>query len=199
MVLLELGSRAAGHAGAPVVMEGIGDTGATRTLMDIATARQVGLPIQVARGSEFGTYFGPGSKEKPYAGRILGPVVLRFGRDVTLELKEIKLIHHAEPLLLIGADVLCGGRDGWTYRAMGVGAAGRGMIIFANGKRMVSLPLVNAPILGRPRFVSAAATVTAPPLAPAPTCSTVPESAAVDADRVAFLRALAGMRRGQRL
>ena len=61
MVLLELGSRAAGHAGAPVVMEGIGDTGATRTLMDIATARQVGLPIQVARGSEFGTYFGPGS------------------------------------------------------------------------------------------------------------------------------------------
>lgn len=59
--------------------------------------------------------------------------------------------------------------------------------------------LDGAPILGRPRFVSAAATVTAPPLAPAPTCSTVPESAAVDADRVAFLRALAGMRRGQRL
>ena len=37
---------------------------------------------------------------------------------------------------------------------MGVGAGGKGMIIFANGKHMVSLPLVNAPVLGRPRFVS---------------------------------------------
>ena len=93
-------------------MEGICDTGAACTLMDIATALKVGLPIQVARGSEFGTYFGPGSKEKPYAGRIMGPAVLRFGRDVALELNEAKFIHYGEPLLLIGADVLCGGHDG---------------------------------------------------------------------------------------
>ena len=66
----------------------------------------------------------------------------------------MKLIHHAEPLLLIGADVLCGGRIGWTYRAMGVGAGGKGIIIFANGKRTVSLPLVTTPVFGRPQFVS---------------------------------------------
>ena len=49
----------------PVVMEGIGDTGATRALMDMETARLVGLQIEVAQGSEFGTYFGPGYKERP--------------------------------------------------------------------------------------------------------------------------------------
>ena len=83
-------------------------------------------------------------------------------------MRELKLIHHSEPLLLIGADVLCGGRAGWTYRAMGMGAAGKGIIIFANGKRTVSLPLVNAPMLGRPRYVSpvpatSAATVVSAP------------------------------------
>lgn len=153
VVLVELQSRASG-SGDSVLLEGIGDTGATRTLLDIATARRIGLPVEVAKGAEFGTYFGPGSAEKPYAGRVAGPVVLNFGREVSLELKELKLIHHPEPLFLIGADVLCGGRAGWTYRAMGVGAAGKGMIIFANGKRTVSLPLVNAPVLGRPRYVS---------------------------------------------
>ena len=66
----------------PVVMEGIGDTGVTRSLMDRETARRVGLQIEVAHGLEFGTYFGPGSKERPYAGRVVGPVVLRFGKEV---------------------------------------------------------------------------------------------------------------------
>ena len=66
----------------PVVMEGIGDTGTTRSLMDLETARRVGLQIEVAHGLEFGTYFGPGSKERPYAGRVVGPVVLRFGKEV---------------------------------------------------------------------------------------------------------------------
>ena len=64
------------------MLEGIGDTGATRTLMDMATARGVGLTMETAHGLGFGMYFGPGSKEKPYAGRVVGPVVLRFGKDV---------------------------------------------------------------------------------------------------------------------
>ena len=46
----------------PVIMEGIGDTGATCSLMDLETARRVGLQIKVAQGLEFGTYFGLGSK-----------------------------------------------------------------------------------------------------------------------------------------
>ena len=66
----------------PVVMEGIGDTGTTCSLMDLETVHRVGLQIEVAQGSEFGTYFGPGSRERPYAGRVVGPVVLRFGKEV---------------------------------------------------------------------------------------------------------------------
>ena len=83
-------------------------------------------------------------------------------------MRELKLIHHSEPLLLIGTNVLCGGRAGWTYRAMGVGAAGKGMIIFANGKCTVSLPLINAPMLGHPRYVSPAPATSAATVASAP-------------------------------
>ena len=141
--------------------------------------------------------------------------MLRFGKEVQLELRELKLIHHSEPLLLIGADVLCGGRVGWNYCAMGVGAAGKGMIIFANGKRTVSLPLVNATMLGRPCYVSPAPATTAATVTSAPNPSPATVSTALGpgvpqmgwcstsaADRatpeqVMFLHALA--RRGQRL
>ena len=82
VILVEIASAGPGGKGCPVVLEGIGDTGTTRTLMDMATARGVGLTVETAHGSEFGTYFGPGSKEKPYVGRFVGPVVLRFGKDV---------------------------------------------------------------------------------------------------------------------
>ena len=104
----------------------------------------------------------------------------------------MKFIHHAELLLLIGADVLCGGQIGWTYRAMGVGAGGKGMIIFANGKHTVSLPLVNAPVLGRLRFVSPPPAATH---ASATTAGAVPHRAAPE--QIVFIHALA--RRGRRL
>ena len=82
VILVEIASTGQGGKGRPVMLEGIADTGATHTLMDMATARGVGLTVETAHGLEFGTYFGPGSKEKPYAGRVVGPVVLRFGKDV---------------------------------------------------------------------------------------------------------------------
>ena len=112
VILVEIASVGYGRKGRPVMLEGIRDTGATRTLMYMATACKVGLTMEIAHGSEFGTYFGPGSKERPYAGRVVGPVVLHFGKEVQIELQELKLIHHAEPLLLIGVDVLCGGQIG---------------------------------------------------------------------------------------
>ena len=98
----------------------------------------------------------------------------------------MKVIHHAEPLLLIGVDMLCGGQIGWTYRAMGVGAEGKGMIIFANGKCTVSLPLVNAPMLGRLRFVLPPPTAAH---AATTTAGAVPHRAAPK--QITFIRALA--------
>ena len=82
VILVEIAYAGPSGKGRPVVLEGIGDTGATRTLMDMATAQGVGLTMETAHGLEFGTYFGPGSKEKPCAGRVVGPVILCFGRDV---------------------------------------------------------------------------------------------------------------------
>ena len=97
---------------------------------------------------------------RPY--NPLGPgsgacAIMLFSRDMCLELQEVKLTHHAESLLLTGAHVLFGGRKGWIYKVMGVGAVGKGMIIFANGKCKVLMPLVNAPVLCRPHFLSSAA------------------------------------------
>ena len=158
VLLVEVDTRAAGGR-APAVTEAIGDTGATRSLIDMELARSMGLPIQRAKGTDCGTYFGPGSEERPYVGRVIGPITLRFNKEVTIELRELKVIAHNEPLLLIGADVLCGGRSGWSYRSIGVGPTGRGVLTFANGRRTVAVPLVNAPVYGRPRFVSSPDTI----------------------------------------
>ena len=82
VILVEIASAGPGGKGRPVMLEGIRDTGTTRTLTDMVTTRAVGLTEETAHGLEFGTYFGPGSKEKPYVGRVVGPVVLHFGKDV---------------------------------------------------------------------------------------------------------------------
>ena len=73
----------------------------------------------------------------------------------------MKVIAHNKPLLLIGADILCGGRAGWSYRSLGVGLSGKGVVTFANGRRTVALPLVNTPVYGQPHFASLAMKQTA--------------------------------------
>ena len=55
VILVEIASAGQGGKRRPVMLEGIGDTGATRTLMDMATARGVGLTVETAHGLEFGT------------------------------------------------------------------------------------------------------------------------------------------------
>ena len=70
----------------PAITEAIGNKGATRSLINLDLALRLGLPMQLARGSEYGTYFGRGYEECPYAGRIAGPVTLCFGWEVAIEL-----------------------------------------------------------------------------------------------------------------
>ena len=116
------------------------------------------LPVAVVQGSEYGTYFGPGSVEKLCAGWIAGAVCNRLSGEVELEVAELKVIHHVEPLILIDAGVLCGGHKGWSFRLMGLAASGGELITFAKGHHTSSILLVNAPMLGHPKFVSAAPT-----------------------------------------
>ena len=60
--------------GAPV--EGIVDTGACRTMMDLDTARALGLLVDEREGrrSPFGQFFGPDGNTRPYEGRSRGAV-----------------------------------------------------------------------------------------------------------------------------
>ena len=69
---------------------------------------------------------------------------------MAVELRELKVICHPDPLLLIGTDVLCGGREGWNFRAIGINDDGTGLLTFARGKRTLTVPLLNAPNLRSP-------------------------------------------------
>ena len=86
------------------------------------------------------------------------PVRLHFGTEVVVALPEIKVITHPEPLFLLGADVLCGGRKGWNFRSVGVGSDGQGFLTFAfredddnkgKDRRTCTVPLLNAPHAGK--------------------------------------------------
>ena len=154
--------------------------------------------MAVAQGSEYGTYFGPGSVEKPSAGRVAGPVHIRLLGEVELEVAELKVIHHVEPLVLIGADILCGGHKGWSFRSMGVAASGGGLIMFAKGYCTTSISLVNAPMLRHPKSVSAAPTRDqSTNLRPEPALGSTP-TADTPQERLALMKVLV-TRQGQRL
>ena len=71
---------------------------------------------------------------------------IRLSADVVLDAPELKVIHHLEFLVLIEADMLCGGHKGWYFRSMGIFAMGKGIITFAKGRRMLLVALVNAPM-----------------------------------------------------
>ena len=62
-------------------------------------------------------------------------------------LRELKLIHHTESLVLIGADVLSAGHVSWSFRYIGVGLDGQWLISFAKGWKTRTLLLLQAPHL----------------------------------------------------
>ena len=105
-----------------MVVDAIVDIGRAKTLADLESAQAMGLPVQMPKGSEFGTFYGPGSVEQAYAGIVAVPVPAHFLADVVLYIHELKVIAHPEPLLLLGVDLLCLGHPGWTSRVSGLGA-----------------------------------------------------------------------------
>ena len=72
----------------------------------------------------FGTFHGPGGKEQAYLGIVKGPVPLHFLADVVVYLRELKVIQHTKPLVLIGVDVLSAEHVVWSVRYIGVGLDG---------------------------------------------------------------------------
>ena len=106
------------------VVEGIVDTGACRTMMDLRTAKALGVQLEeLGRGADgkfpFGHFYGPEGVPAPYAGRTKGPVTFRFSSEVQLVLPEVKLVDNPGPLLLLGNDLLGPYRRGWSFLSVG--------------------------------------------------------------------------------
>ncbi len=88
------------------------DTGSCRTLMDEHLARELGLTVTRARGGEYGTYRTPGGDEvRQYVGIIKGPVLLDLGDGIAFTVENMRVLSHPVPLLLLGADLMRGGRS----------------------------------------------------------------------------------------
>ena len=81
----------------------------------------MGLPVWIAKGSEFGTFYGPGSVEQAYGGIVAVPVPIRFSADVILYIHELKVIAHPEPLLLLRWIFCAWGTWAGTSRVLGLG------------------------------------------------------------------------------
>ena len=82
--------------------------------------------MQYARGAKFGTFYGPGGKEQAYLGVVKGPILLRFSADMVVYLRDLKVIQHTKPLVLIGADVLSAGMQAGAPARLVWGWMGRG-------------------------------------------------------------------------
>ena len=90
-------------------------------MMDVQTAKDLGLEWTAAKGEEYGTYSVPGHGYTGYAG-VVGPTLFHFDEQIELVCDEIKLINHPWRLILLGADVLRAGkkgRHGWEFRSIG--------------------------------------------------------------------------------
>lgn len=94
------------------------DTGGHGSVIDLASAEKLGLDVTPAGpDSKFGHYHSPGYPARPYAGLIYGPVPVRFSQEVVLHIPYIRVIHSKRRLLILGADLLAGGRSqtNWNF------------------------------------------------------------------------------------
>ncbi len=101
------------------------DTGGARTMIDRKAAEKLNLPIDKAtRKHKYGSFWGPGGVQTWYYGRIAGPIKLQVAENVILELGEIKVLEHGEPLFLIGTDSLSenlgSGNSAWRFCWVGL-------------------------------------------------------------------------------
>lgn len=144
------------------LLEALMDTGGACTIMDMAFAKRLGLPVKEQRQAEYGMFTVPGRASPiPYAGCVEGPVRLQFAADVEVIMPFIRLVNHGRPLFIVGAtDVLCAGAataGSFGFAGMGPhqlqGHRGtQGWVKFARGMEEVDVPLVSAPVRGL-RFV----------------------------------------------
>ena len=87
------------------------DTGAHSCIIDEQSAAAMRLDVMPTTNGNFGSYSSPGYGPKPYAGIVHGPVDLRFSWEVMMQVPFMRVIQSEKPQIIVGIDLLCGGRD----------------------------------------------------------------------------------------
>jgi gag-polyprotein putative aspartyl protease len=98
------------------------DTGAHRTIIDSAMAKALGLRVKTD-DLWYRKFSVPGSEAvHSYAGVVEGVTTVRIGESLEAKVENMRVINHPHPFLLLGADVLSGGRDSssWNFTGMKV-------------------------------------------------------------------------------
>ena len=119
-------------------------------MVDRETAQALGLNIEWATpGKSYGTFSGVNPEATQYAGRAVGPIQIRFSKDVCLELDELKVFDYPDSIILIGTDLLGhAAKAPYTFAYIGVNPTSTvGEIIFFNQKtqKYIVCELVHAP------------------------------------------------------
>lgn len=101
------------------------DTAGARSMIDLATAEQLGLPVEKVTASRyFGSFYSASGVPTAYAGRVKGPIQFRFSEKVTISLREMKVIDYPDSLILVGTDLLgVSPIDGYCFAYVGVNPA----------------------------------------------------------------------------
>ena len=133
--------------------EALLDTGGHGTIIDHESALELGLDVTLARNGNFGHYRSPGYKPRAYHGIVQGPVEIRFNKEVVTLVPFIRIIDSPRRQIIIGADVLCGGRDilRWNFYSMPIvtnpDGTMQGYITFKCRQHFSRIPLLNVPCI----------------------------------------------------
>ena len=105
-----------------MVLEALLDMGGAWTMIDEASAMLVKLPIiQASKERDFGWFYGPSGEATSYAGIMEDPFYLRFLKDISITLPELKIVKNKEPIVLIGTDTMVVPADDKAWRFAHVG------------------------------------------------------------------------------
>ena len=95
------------------------ETGAHRTIIDTKMASALGLKVH--QDVTCGKYSVPGSEAvHAYAGIVEGDTGLKISRDIRSRVRNLRVIDHPHPFLLLGANVLSGGRKSGQWNFSGI-------------------------------------------------------------------------------
>lgn len=93
-----------------------------------------------------------------YAGRVDGPVRVTLGPGVQFDLVGLRVIDHPHPMLLLGADILRGGRPAgeWNFAALRARTLApgnvEGWLVFQREKQEAWCPCTHFPAVGKVPF-----------------------------------------------